>query len=67
MPVFYGWMLDHAMPQAVFYTVFAFTAAAIVTVLQLPGALSRRTGSRAVKQAQQRRPVAVCSRDGRSC
>jgi MFS transporter, FSR family, fosmidomycin resistance protein len=37
MPVFYGWMLDHAMPQAVFYTVFAFTAAAIVTVLQLPG------------------------------
>src|SRR5687767_1778040 len=36
-PVFYGWMLDHSLPQAVFYTVFAFTALAIVTVLQLPG------------------------------
>ena len=36
-PVFYGWMLDHGMPQAVFYAVFAFTAAAIFTVLQLPG------------------------------
>jgi MFS transporter, FSR family, fosmidomycin resistance protein len=36
-PVFYGWMLDHGLPQAVFYTVFAFTALAIVTVLQLPG------------------------------
>jgi FSR family fosmidomycin resistance protein-like MFS transporter len=36
-PVFYGWMLDHSLPQGVFYTVFAFTAAAILTVLQLPG------------------------------
>jgi hypothetical protein len=36
-PVFYGWMLDHGVPQAVFYTVFAFTALSIVTVLQLPG------------------------------
>jgi len=30
-------MLDHGLPQGVFYTVFAFTAAAILTVLQLPG------------------------------
>jgi MFS transporter, FSR family, fosmidomycin resistance protein len=37
MPVFYGWMLDHAMPHAVFYTVCVFTAGAIATVLQLPG------------------------------
>jgi FSR family fosmidomycin resistance protein-like MFS transporter len=34
---FYGSMLDHGLPQAVFYTVFAFTALAILTVLQLPG------------------------------
>jgi MFS family permease len=36
-PVFYGWMLDHHLPHGVFYTVFAFTALAILTVLQLPG------------------------------
>jgi MFS transporter, FSR family, fosmidomycin resistance protein len=36
-PVFYGWMLDHGMPNAVFYTVVVFTALAIVTVVQLPG------------------------------
>jgi MFS family permease len=36
-PVFYGWLLDHHLPQGVFYTVFAFTALAILTVLQLPG------------------------------
>jgi MFS transporter, FSR family, fosmidomycin resistance protein len=36
-PVFYGWLMDHAMPQGVFYTVFALTALAIFTVLQLPG------------------------------
>jgi FSR family fosmidomycin resistance protein-like MFS transporter len=36
-PVFYGWMLDHSLPHGVFYTVFAFTALAILTVLQLPG------------------------------
>jgi MFS transporter, FSR family, fosmidomycin resistance protein len=46
MPVFYGWMLDHAMPHAVFYTVCAFTAGAIVTVLQLPG-----KGKRAAPQS----------------
>jgi len=32
-PVLYGWMLDHGMPQAVFYTVAAFTFAAMLTVL----------------------------------
>ena len=32
-PVFYGWMLDHALPHAVFYTIFAFTLAAMITVL----------------------------------
>jgi MFS transporter, FSR family, fosmidomycin resistance protein len=32
-PVFYGWMLDQGLPHAVFYTVFAFTFAAMLTVL----------------------------------
>jgi MFS family permease len=32
-PVFYGWMLDRGMPHAVFYTIFAFTFAAMLTVL----------------------------------
>ena len=32
-PVFYGWMLDHGMPHAVFYAIFAFTFAAMITVL----------------------------------
>ena len=50
-PVFYGWMLDHGMPQAVFYTVFAFTAAAIVTVLQLPGRSILVANPSAVKKA----------------
>lgn len=50
-PVFYGWMLDHGMPQAVFYTVFAFTAAAIITVLQLPGRSVLVTNPSAVKKA----------------
>jgi len=36
-PVFYGWLVDHSLPQGVFYTVFALTALAIFTVLQLPG------------------------------
>jgi len=34
-PVFYGWMLDRHLPQAVFYMAFAFTALAIVAVLLL--------------------------------
>jgi MFS transporter, FSR family, fosmidomycin resistance protein len=50
-PVFYGWMLDHGMPQAVFYTVFAFTALAILTVLQLPGRSVLVADSPAVKKA----------------
>jgi MFS transporter, FSR family, fosmidomycin resistance protein len=32
-PVFYGWMLDNALPHAVFYTIFAFTFAAMLTVM----------------------------------
>ncbi len=51
MPVFYGWMLDHAMPQAVFYVVFAFTAGAIATVLQLPGRSVGVADAAAVKKA----------------
>lgn len=35
-PVFYGWMLDHGSPQAVFYAVFGFALAAVFTVIQLP-------------------------------
>jgi MFS family permease len=34
-PVFYGWMLDRHLPQAVFYMAFAFTALAIFAVLLL--------------------------------
>jgi len=41
MPVFYGWMLDHGVPHAVFYTVAAFTTIAMLTVLQLPGRAGR--------------------------
>jgi predicted MFS family arabinose efflux permease len=40
-PVFYGWLMDHGLPQGVFYTVFALTALAILTVLQLPGRTRR--------------------------
>jgi MFS transporter, FSR family, fosmidomycin resistance protein len=36
-PMFYGMLIDQGMPQAVFYTIFAFSVAAIFTVLQLPG------------------------------
>ena len=34
-PVFYGWMLDNGLPQAVFYTVFVFTVAALLTIVRL--------------------------------
>ena len=51
MPVVYGWMLDHALPHAVFYTVFGFTAAAIATVLQLSGRSVGVPDSAAVKKA----------------
>jgi MFS family permease len=36
-PIFYGLLIDNGMPQAVFYVIFGFMAAAILTVLQLPG------------------------------
>lgn len=36
-PVFFGWLMDSALPQGVFYGVCGFTALAIITVLQLPG------------------------------
>jgi len=36
-PVFYGWLMDHNLPQGVFYTVAALTLLAMFTVLQLPG------------------------------
>jgi MFS transporter, FSR family, fosmidomycin resistance protein len=36
-PVFYGWLIDQGMPQAVFIAVFAATLLTIATVLQLPG------------------------------
>lgn len=35
-PVFFGWLMDHNLPQGVFYVVFALTLAAMLTVLQLP-------------------------------
>jgi MFS transporter, FSR family, fosmidomycin resistance protein len=36
-PVLYGWLLDHNLPQGVFYVVFGFSLLAIFTVMQLPG------------------------------
>ena len=41
-PVFYGWLMDNALPQGVFYGICAFTGLAILTVLQLPGRAQRR-------------------------
>jgi MFS family permease len=40
-PVLYGWLLDHGMPQGVFYVVFGFSLLAILTVMQLPGRTRR--------------------------
>jgi FSR family fosmidomycin resistance protein-like MFS transporter len=40
-PVLYGWLLDHGMPQGVFYVIFAFSLLAIFTVMQLPGRTRR--------------------------
>jgi MFS family permease len=37
MPVFYGWLMDHSLPQGVFYVSAAFTVLAMATVLNLPG------------------------------
>jgi hypothetical protein len=36
-PMFYGMLIDHAMPQAVFYVIFGFGALATLTVLQVSG------------------------------
>jgi FSR family fosmidomycin resistance protein-like MFS transporter len=47
MPVFYGWMLDHSIPHAVFYTVFAFSSTAMLTVL-----LVRVTNAASVQHAK---------------
>jgi MFS transporter, FSR family, fosmidomycin resistance protein len=35
-PAFFGWLMDHGLPQGVFYVVFGLTLAAMLTVLQLP-------------------------------
>jgi MFS family permease len=35
-PVLCGWLMDHGLPQGIFYLVFGCTIAAILTVLQLP-------------------------------
>jgi len=40
-PVLFGWLLDHGMPQAVFYVIFGFSLLAILTVMQLPGRTRR--------------------------
>jgi FSR family fosmidomycin resistance protein-like MFS transporter len=34
-PVFYGWLMDHGAPQAVFYVIAGFAIAAVLTVVQL--------------------------------
>lgn len=36
VPVFYGWLVDHQLFSAVFYTVSGLTALAVLTVLSLP-------------------------------
>jgi predicted MFS family arabinose efflux permease len=40
-PIAYGWMLDHGLPQGVFFLVAGLTAAAIFTVLQVPARTRR--------------------------
>ena len=35
-PVLCGWLMDHHLPQGIFYLVFGCTLGAILTVLQLP-------------------------------
>ena len=37
MPTFYGWLMDHNLPQGVFYLSAGFTLIAMATVLNLPG------------------------------
>ena len=40
-PVLYGWLMDHNLPQGVFFVVAGLTALAMVTVLRLPGRTRR--------------------------
>jgi MFS transporter, FSR family, fosmidomycin resistance protein len=40
-PVFYGWLMDHHLPHAVFFAIAAFTGLAVLTVLNLPGKTRR--------------------------
>jgi MFS family permease len=35
-PVLYGWLMDHDLPQNVFYVAATFNVLAMLTVLQLP-------------------------------
>jgi MFS family permease len=35
MPVFYGMLIDHGMPQGVFYVIFGCMLLSVATVLQL--------------------------------
>lgn len=37
MPVFFGWMIDHGKPEAIFYVTFIALTLAVFTVLRLPG------------------------------
>ncbi len=45
MPVFYGWMLDLARPDAVFYVTFFGLGLAVLTVLRLPLARKEATAA----------------------
>ncbi|MGE5639095.1 MAG: MFS transporter [Clostridia bacterium] len=40
-PVLYGWLMDHRLPQGVFFVVAGLTALAMLTVLRLPGRTRR--------------------------
>jgi MFS family permease len=42
-PVLCGWLLDHGLPQGIFYVVFGCTFAAILTVSQLPARVAPAT------------------------
>lgn len=44
-PVLYGFLMDHGAPQAVFYVVAGFAAAAVLTMLQLPAKRAAATAS----------------------
>jgi FSR family fosmidomycin resistance protein-like MFS transporter len=35
-PIFFGWLLDHGQPAAVFYSVVVASVLTILTVLNLP-------------------------------